>query len=127
MTTHPVAQLHKLMEVQFIQEALFNLVEEKGNYSPLLVINHQDYFLSLSNEYYYVFLLPVVNPQIAIKVCNYCKYIFNRKTMLVQLENFENIPMFEHQFFVKLQDIIQQAEQNGIMRNNLFLRLLAEI
>ncbi|MDT0688733.1 hypothetical protein RM549_03000 [Salegentibacter sp. F188] len=127
MTKDYFTNLYRLLEVEFIQQALFELIEEKGNYSPLLVINHQDYFLSLSNESYYVFLLPVVTPKIAAKVCNYCKYIFNRKTIMVQLENSESIPMFEHQFFIKLKDIIQQAEHNGIMRNNLFLRLLSEV
>ncbi|WP_373059378.1 hypothetical protein [Zunongwangia sp. H14] len=127
MTKYHFPNLYRLLEVEFIQQALFDLIEEKSNYSPLLVINHQDYFLSLSNEYYYVFLLPVVTPQIAARVSNSCKFIFNRKTILVQLENFGNIPMLEHQFCVKLQDIIQQAEQNGIKKNSLFLRLLSEI
>lgn len=127
LTGRLIPDLHKLLETKFIQQALFELIEEKDNYSPLLVINHQDHFLSLSNENYYVFLLPLVTPQIVTKVCDYCKYIFNRKTILVQLENYVEIPLFEHQFCVRLKDIIQQAEQNGIKKDNLFLHLLGEI
>lgn len=127
MSKHPFPDLYKIIEIKFIQQALFELIEGKENYSPLLVINHQDHFLSLSNERYFIFILPVVTPQIVTKVCDYRKYLFNRKKVLVQLENCQIIPMFEYQFCVKLKDIIKQAEQNGIKKNNLFLRLLDEI
>ena len=48
-----IPNLQKALEVEFIQEVFFELVEEKQFYTSLLVVNHQDKFLSLSNQDHY--------------------------------------------------------------------------
>jgi len=128
MTTHAIIpDLQKALEVNFIQEALFHLVEDQEAFKELLVVNHHYSYLSLSNEDHYIFVLPIVSRQIIDEVTEASSYIFNRKQILVQLETCEDIPGFENHFCIKVMDIILQAEKNGIPKQNLFLRLLKEI
>ena len=47
-----------LFQVDFISRAVFELTCPNSPYSSLLAINHDDQFLSLSNEDHYVLLLP---------------------------------------------------------------------
>ncbi|HSP12155.1 MAG TPA: hypothetical protein VLO29_06490 [Salegentibacter sp.] len=122
-----IPDLQKSLEVSFIQEPLFHLVEDKEAYKDFLVVNHHNSYLGLSNEDHYIFLLPIVSSQIVEEVTEASNYIFNRKKILVQLETCEDIPGFEHHFCIKVTDIILQAEKNGVPKNNLFLRLLKEI
>ena len=82
-----IPNLQKALEVEFIQEALFELVEEKHPFAPLLVVNHQDKFLSLSNKDHYLFLIPFNSAEINKEVIEYSKYIFNRKRYLFSLRN----------------------------------------
>ncbi|HSP83609.1 MAG TPA: hypothetical protein VLN72_07740 [Gillisia sp.] len=122
-----IPDLQKSLEVSFIQEAFFQLVEEKEAYASLLIVNHHNSYLSLSNEDYYIFLLPVVTGEIVEEVTEAQNYIFNRKKILVQLEQCEDIPGFENHYCIKLMDIVLQAEKNGVPKRNLFLQLLKEI
>ena len=122
-----IPDLQKSLEVSFIQEAFFQLVEEKEAYASLLVVNHHNSYLSLSNEDYYIFLLQVITGEIVDEVTKAQNYIFNRKKILVQLEQCKDIPGFENHYCLKLMDIVLQAEKNGVPKRNLFLQLLREI
>ena len=128
MTQHSIIpHLQKFLEVSFIQEALFHLVEDKEAYNDLLVVNHHNSYLGLSNEDHFIFMLPIVSPQIVEEVIEASSYIFNRKKIFVQLDQCEDIPGFEHHYCIKVNDIILQAEKNGVPKRNLFLQLLKEI
>jgi len=112
MTTQTlIPDLQKALEVNFIQEALFHLVEDREVYKKLLVVNHHNSYLSLSNEDYYVFVLHIISQQIVEEVTEASNYIFNRKKILVQLETCEDIPGFEYHFCIKVMAIILQAEK----------------
>ena len=121
-----IPNLQKALEVEFIQEALFELVEEKHPFAPLLVVNHQDKFLSLSNQDHYLFLIPFNSAEINKEVIEYSKYIFNRKTVFIQLEEHQKISGLENHFQLKISDIISQAVKNGIDENNIYLLLLRD-
>jgi len=81
-----ISNLQKALEVGFIQEALFELVKEKHPFVPLLVVNHLDKFLSLSNHDHYSFLIPFNSAEINKEIIEYSKDIFNRKKIFIQLE-----------------------------------------
>lgn len=104
------SSLQNLLEISFLQEALFSLIEDSGNYAPLLVVNHHDRYLTLSNEDHYIFLLPEVSLPFIAEVCEQANYIFNRKKILVQLEDCEEIADFEHQFCLKVSDLIRNKK-----------------
>ena len=126
-TQSPIPNLQTLLEVGLIQEAFFQLVEEKEAYASLLIVNHHNSYLCLSNEDYYIFLLPVVTGEIVDEVTEAQNYIHNRKKILVQLEQCEDIPGFENHYCIKLMDMVLQAEKNGVPKRNFFLQQLKEI
>lgn len=121
-----ISNLQAALEAEFIQEALFELVEEKHCFAPLLVVNHQDKFLGLSNKDHYLFLIPLNSAEIIKEVIEYSKYIFNRKMVYIQLEEYQKISGLENHFQLKIADIISQAVKNGIDENNIYLLLLRD-
>ena len=121
-----IPNLQKALEVEFIQKALFELVEEKHCFAPLLVVNHQDKFLSLSNQDHYLILIPLNSTEINKEVIEYSKYIFNRKKIFIQLKENQEISGLENHFQLKISDIISQAVKNGIDENNIYLLLLRD-
>ena len=121
-----IPNLQEVLEVEFIQEALFVLVEEKYAFAPLLVVNHQDKFLSLSNHDHYLILMPFDSAEINKEVIEYSKYIFNRKKIFIQLKENQEISGLENHFQLKISDIISQAIKNGIDENNIYLLLLRD-
>jgi len=122
-----IFEVHRVMEVEFVQQSLFELlIDYKQPFTGLLVVNHQNKFLSLSNEKYYIFLLPITSNNIIAEVKERSNYIFNRKILFVQLNNqISNLKSEDH-FSLSALDIIKQAERNGIPEKNLFLRLLQD-
>src|SRR5690606_21909035 len=105
----PIGRLHQLLQVSFLPEAIYHILEKESPDTPLLVINHQDLFLSLSNETHYIFLLPVVKPELLEKIRKELNYIPTRKKMVVQLEQEEDLSCFEHHANLTVQQIKQQA------------------
>lgn len=122
-----IFEVHRVMEVQFVQQSLFELLTDyKQPFTRLLVVNHQNRFLSLSNEKYYIFLQPITSNNIIAEVKERSNYIFNRRILFVQLNNqISNLKSEDH-FSLSALDIIKQAERNGIPEKNLFLRLLQD-
>lgn len=114
------------MEIEFIQQALFELVTKEKPFKNLLVVNYQDKFLSLSNKDYYIFLMPVVSLGIIDEVLEYSEYIFNRQIYFVVLEDQQSHKKLEDFIFVQTSDVIVRAIHNGIDSNNLYLRLLTD-
>ena len=121
-----IPDLQKAFEVHFIQEALFELVEEKHPFAPLLVVNHKDNFLSLSNKDHYLFLIPLNSAEIIKEITEYSSYIFNRRKLFIQLEHFQETTGLKNHFQLKISDIISQAVKNGIAENNIYLLLLRD-
>ena len=122
-----IFEVHRVMEVEFVQQSLFELLtSHKQPFRRLLVINHQNKFLSLSNEKYYIFLLPITSNNIIAEVKERSNYIFNRRILFVQLINETQNLQTDNTFALSVMDIIKQAQRNGIPANNLFLRLLRE-
>lgn len=123
---HLISQVQNIMEIEFIQQALFELVTKEKPFKNLLVVNYQDKFLSLSNKDYYIFLMPVVSLGIIDEVLEYSEYIFNRQIYFVVLEDQQSHKKLEDFIFVQTSDVIVRAIHNGIDSNNLYLRLLTD-
>lgn len=121
-----IPNLQTALEVEFIQEALFELVEDKYRFAPLLVVNHQDNFLSLSNKDHYLILMSVGSAEIIKEITEYSSYIFNRKKIFIQLEKHQETTEFQNYFHLKVSDIISRAKKNGINENNVYLLLLRD-
>lgn len=117
----PAAGLKKLFEVEFIAQALFELSLPEANYSPLLTINHEDRFLSLSNAEHYVLLL-LPGQYNLIEDREHLNSIQNRKKMCVLLQGQPEARLVA----VSLEQIRDEALKNGIPGKNLFLMLLEE-
>ena len=122
-----IFEVQRVMEVEFVQQSLFELMtDHQQPYRSFLVVNHQSRFLSLSNESYYIFLMPIISNNIIAEVKECSNYIFNRKILFVQLNNQTSNLKSEDYFSFSALDIIKQAERNGIPEKNLFLRLLLD-
>ena len=114
-----VAGLKKLFQIDFIARAFFELAVPEGDYSPLLAINHEDKFLSLSNAEHYILVLSQSGQQGLIEVIEHLEFIQNRKKIHVQLEG-----QPEGRFIlITLKQIRNKAIKNGIPGKNLFLKL----
>lgn len=91
-----IPYLQEIFGISLIQEAFFQLVEKEDAYAPLLVRKYHNRYLTVSNKDHYIYLLPVVTPQIIEEVSEASNFIFSRKKILVQLEHCEEIPGFEN-------------------------------
>lgn len=114
------AGLKKLFQIEFIAQAFFELVFPEADYSPLLTINHEDRFLSLSNAEYYILLLP--GQTILNEAREHLNSIQNRRKMCVLLQGQPEGQLVA----VSLEQIRDKAVKNGIPGKNLFLKLLEE-
>lgn len=115
--------LKKLFHIDFIVRAFFELAVPGDDFSDLLVINHGDKFLSLSNADHYILLLLRDDKNLILEAEEQLSLIQNRKKLLIQLrQNPGNkFPV------ISLRAIKQRALKNGIPENNLFLKFLEEL
>ena len=118
--------LKMLFQVDFIAKAIFELTCPNSPYSPLLVINHSDKFLSLSNGDHYILLLQDQKLNYFQEAEEQLHYIQNRKKLLVMLQ-LQSGPRKGDRTTISIDQIIAQAVSNGIPQKNLFLKLLKDI
>ncbi len=119
--------LKMLFQVDFIAKAVFELTCPNSPYSPLLVINHSDKFLSLSNGDHYILLLQDQKLSYFQEAEEQLHYIQNRKKLLVILQLQSKTLEEEERTRISIDQIIAQAVSNGIPQKNLFLKLLKDI
>lgn len=121
------SNLQDLLQVHFIQEALFQLSKPGAPYTTLLVVNHQDRYLSLSNEKHYLAVLTETSPALLTQVQEDLSYIQQRQKTIVHLQkqtDHTSQPAFRR---ISIPQIRQQAEQNGVPTKNLYLLLLEQV
>ena len=121
-----IEDLKMLFQVDFIAKAIFQLTCPNSPYSSLLVINHNDKFLSLSNGDLYILLLPDQKLNYLQQAEEQLNYIQNRRKLLVILQ-LQSKTLEEERTTINIDQIVSQAVSNGIPQRNLFLKLLKDI
>ena len=121
-----IQDLKMLFQVDFIAKAVFKLTFPNTPYLSLLVINHSDKFLSLSNGDHYILLLPDQKLNYFQQAEEQLHHIQNRKKLLVILQLQPGVPK-EDGTTINIDQIITQAQTNGIPQKNLFLKLLKDL
>lgn len=119
--------LQHLLQVGFIQEAFYQLLEPDEPYAELLVVNHQDRYLSLSNEKDYIVILTKISSEVLSEAREDLSFIQQRKKTLVHLQQKSDHTTLAAYRRVAASQIRQQAERNGIPSNNLYLLLLEQV
>lgn len=119
-------RLKMLLQVDLVARALFELLYPFQDYAGLLVINHSNNFISLSNEHYYLIVLPVKNKHLFRVAESYLKNIQNRTKLLAFLQGNSEITE-KGVYRISAEQISERAVKNGIPPQNLFLKLLKEL
>lgn len=113
----------KMLEINFIAEAFFELTFPGEEYAQLLNLNHNEKFLSLSNADYYILILQQGSPEGIAAAKEHLSRIYNRKKKIVQMEKFSLASVG----VITPANICQKAIENGFPSQNLFLKLLIEL